>query len=86
MSFFGRLTQLGRGMWRVSRKPEPQFTDALERELEQAASEQEKERARARLAHLKGDEPQSSDTEEDEVESTEATEPLSKDNPPKKTL
>jgi hypothetical protein len=84
MGFFGRLTSLGKGMWKTKARTEPEFTEALERELKHVASEQEKERARARLALLKGEEPEPSEVDVDPKE--EESEPLSRDNPPKKTL
>jgi len=71
-------------MWKAKTQPDPEFTEALERELKHVTSEQEKERARARLAHLKGEEPETSGADIDTPE--EDSEPLSRDNPPKKTL
>ena len=83
MSFFRRLTNLGRGAWSARKQPEPEFDAALEEELAHVVNEQEKERARARLRQMKGG-------EEAIIDDAEPAEPEadtpSTQTPPKKTL
>jgi hypothetical protein len=86
MGFFGRITQLGKGLLKVKTTPDPEFTAALEKELEETATAEQKARAKARLENLKGGEraaPRETTDEEDAV--TEEARP-SLENPPKKTL
>ena len=83
MSFFRRLTNLGRGALKARKQPDPAFDAALEEELAHVVSEQEKERARARLRQMKGEE--TTNSSQDEPSETEET-PPSIQNPPKKTL
>ena len=83
MSFFRRLTNLGRGALKARKQPEPEFDAALEEELAHVVSEQEKERARARLRQMKGGE--AAIIDQAEASETES-EPPSRQTPPKKTL
>ena len=85
MGFLGRLTRLGKGLWKVKTTPDPEFSDALEQELENMTTAEQKARAKARLDHLKGGEsasPEAAPAVEDAV----TEEAPSIKNPPKKTL
>ena len=87
MGLFGRLSLLGRGLWKVKTREDPDFSDALEKELEHVTTEEERARAQARLTRLKGGEQAVIESAQDGDEDTEseASKP-SMDNPPKKTL
>ena len=87
MGFFRRLSNLGRGMWKVKRQPDPEFDAALEKELAHVVTEQEKARAKARLDQMKGTEGQTPEgnAEGDTADGNESEKP-SASNPPKKTL
>ena len=88
MGFLGRLSRLGKGLWKVKTTSDPEFSDALEEELENMTTAQQKARAKARLDHLRGGESSAPGSTEDEA-GTEAgsdEEKPSLENPPKKTL
>jgi hypothetical protein len=87
MGLFGRLTLLGRGLWKVKTSKDPDFTEALEKELEHVTTEADRARARARLAHLKGGEKATIENAQKGDKDTESDPPKpSIENPPKKTL
>ena len=82
MGLLGRLTNLGKGLWKVKQSPDVELTEALEREIEATTSAEQKSRAAARLRNIKGGE---SDIIEKATETQEEDAP-SLENPPKKTL
>ena len=84
MGLLGRLARLGKGMWKVKTSPDPEFSDALEKELENMTTAQQKARAKARLEKLKGGEVEAPGEAEESGEAVE--EKPSLQNPPKKTL
>ena len=90
MSLFGRLTLLGRGLWKTKTQNEPDFSAELEKELEHVTTEEERTRAKARLARLKGGEEAAIESAQDGQDDDQGAEPEapapSIDNPPKKTL
>ena len=82
MGIFGRLTNLGKGLWKVKQSPEVEFTEALEREIEATTTAEQKAKAAARLRDMKDGEAEIIA----ESESAAPDETHSPENPPKKTL
>ncbi len=82
MGIFGRLTNLGKGIWKVKQAPDIEFTEALEREIEATTTAEQKAKAAARLRNMKNGEAEVIA----ESEAAEPEESHSPENPPKKTL